>query len=180
MLIGIMGQMGTGKSLGATALACALANATGQPLWANYHIRHPNFNFIASSKQLMAIEGGILVLDEAHLFLDSRQWKERSNISLTHWATKIRKKNLICFVISQHIRQIDLRLRNLLDILIVCEKIPTGFKLNFVDFQYRLMGRSVILDRPEKYFRFYDTFEEIKPLEEPARPAWINYKKKPR
>ena len=160
-----MGKMGAGKSLGATALAVALADGTGRPLYANYHIRHPQAHYIASTRELFAVESGILVLDEAHLFLDSRQWKDRGVIKLTHWATKIRKKNLICFLISQHIRQVDVRLRNLLDVLIVAERLDQlNFKFTFIDYQYRKLGRSIFLHGDKQYFELYDTFETLKPL----------------
>lgn len=161
-----MGKMGSGKTLGTTFLACALAKIYQVPLFANYKINSERFILVDSRQQLMKIENGIIVLDEAHLFLDSRLWKEKSNITLTHWATKIRKKNLLVFVISQHIKQVDVRLRNLLDILIVCERLNTGvFKLSFLDWQYNTVGRSMFLREPAKLFYLYNTFEEVKALD---------------
>lgn len=156
--------MGSGKTLTTTFLGTALSNVTKSDLYANYDIKSDRFKFIKTRGMLMAINNGIIILDEAHLFLDSRNWKDKSNIDLTHWATKIRKKNLLCFVISQHIRQVDVRIRNLMDVLVVCERIGYAMRMTFVDYQYNLVGRRIILERPEEFYSLYDTFEIVKAL----------------
>jgi len=160
MLVGIMGKMGTGKTLSASIIASYLSRATGAPLSANYTLK--GATPLESLNQINDTTSGIMVIDEAWLSMDSRGWE--NNIRISHWVNQTRKKKVIVFYTTQHIRQMELRVRNATDILIVCEKKPEGHWLTFIDYQYKSIGKRFLIAKPERFYSLYDTFEVLKPL----------------
>jgi len=160
MLIGIMGKMGAGKTLSMSVLATYLSFLTKSPLYANFSLK--NSIPIASQRDIWAMENGIFCFDEIWLTLDARLWKD--NTFLTRWVNQTRKKKILCFYTTQHIKQVELRVRNATDILIYCEKKPAGVWLNFIDYQYQQLGRRFLLSKPADFFDLYDTYETLKPI----------------
>ena len=160
MLIGIMGKMGAGKTLSASILASYLSRATGAPLYANYALR--GATRMKTMQDIFGLNSAILVFDEMWLTMDSRQWKD--NVFLTRWINQTRKKKMIVFYTTQHIRQIEMRARNATDILIYCENTGDGHWLQFIDWQYRELGRKYLLQHPKRFYPLYDTFEVLEPL----------------
>lgn len=160
MLVGIMGKMGTGKTLSMSILASYLARATKAPLYANYGLE--GAETIESLNELDKLEGGILCLDELWLSMDSRMWKD--NVRVSHWVNQTRKKRVIVFYTTQHIRQMEMRVRNATDILIVCEKKGQEHHLTFLDYQYRAIGKRFVIGDARRFYSLYDTFEVLKPL----------------
>jgi len=162
MLIGIMGKMGTGKTLTQSILGFYLAQAMKVPLNANYGLK--NATLIKNKADIWDMKSGIFCFDEIWLTLDSRLWKD--NTFLTRWINQTRKKNLLVFYTTQHIRQVELRVRNATDILIFCERLPVGMRLNFIDWQYRQLGRRYLLKKENlaQYFHLYNTYEVLEPI----------------
>jgi len=160
MLIGIMGKMGSGKTLTMTILANYLSQVNKVPLWANYGLI--NSKRIKTLKDLWSVDGGIVALDEIWLTMDSRMWKD--NVAMTRWVNQTRKKKLIVMYTTQHIRQVELRVRNGTDILIYCERKKGIFELTFIDYQYRKIGNRLLISQPNKFYTWYDTFEVLEPL----------------
>lgn len=171
MLMGIMGKMGEGKTLTMSVLATYLAKKTGAPLFANYHLRGAEyFNNVG---RLWEMDTAIVCLDELWLTMDSRLWKD--NVALTRFINQTRKKKLVIMYTTQHINQIELRVRRGTDILVFCQKVIGGHWLNFLDYQYMQLGRRFLLPAPEKFYHIYDTFEVLEPLKmdwETKNNAW--------
>lgn len=59
----------------------------------------------------------VLVVDEAHLYFDSRNWKSY-NSSLDVILSQCRKRNIKVFFISQRLKRVDLNIRRLADFVI--------------------------------------------------------------
>lgn len=174
MLIGIMGKMGAGKTLSMTILSEYLHRVTKTPLWANYTLKlHPN-SMIESLNETVDKNSAILNFDEIWLSADARVWKD--NVKLSQWVNQTRKKKMIVFYTTQHIRQVEMRIRNATDILIYCEKTPQGHWLQFVDWQYRQLGRRYLIPYSvtKKFHNLYDTYEVLKPLQWSKRSGSLN------
>lgn len=154
--------MGAGKTLSMSILASYTARAMQAEMHANYHLKKAEL--ITSTKDIWEMENGVFCFDEMWLTLDARLWKD--NVFLTRWINQTRKKKLIVFYTTQHIRQIEMRARNATDILIYCEKTPQGHWLQFIDWQYRQMGRRYLIphDVASKFYSLYDTYEVLQPL----------------
>lgn len=165
-----MGKMGSGKTLSASILSSYLSKATGSPLWANYGLK--NAGELKSLNQINDTTSGIEVIDEAWLSMDSRGWE--NNVRISHWVNQTRKKKVIVFYTTQHIRQMELRVRNATDILIFCEKKPEGIWLTFIDWQYRSIGKRFLITEPSRFYSLYDTYEVLKPLEWTRKKSYVN------
>lgn len=162
MLIGIQGKMGAGKTLTMSTLAKYSAHALKAPLSANYGLS--GASKIQTQKDIWDMENGVFCFDEIWLTLDSRLWKD--NVFLTRWINQTRKKKLIVFYTTQHIRQVELRVRNATDLLIHCDKGPQGHWLQFIDWQYRQLGRRYLIPHStaSKFYSLYDTYEVLEPI----------------
>lgn len=160
MLIGIMGKMGTGKTLSMSILGVYLHLTTGVPLLANYGLKYSQK--ISSLADLWRMDTAIFCFDELWLTMDSRLWKD--NVQLTRWINQTRKKKLLVFYTTQHISQVEMRVRKATDILIFTEKLPSGNWLNFIDYQYNNLGRRFLLPEPERFYKLYDTYEVLQPI----------------
>src|SRR3989337_823801 len=164
MLVGVMGRMGQGKTLSMTALGIAIAKMTHSPLFANYDLKGVSFNRVRSRGDLFRAQSGIVLFDEIHIEMDSRQWKDTNNVNMSRWIHQTRKKDLIVFFTTQHIRQVDVRVRRALDWLIMTQKTPQGIWLSFVDYQYGIIGKKVLISQPKRFYGLYDTYQFPEPL----------------
>lgn len=175
MLAGLAGRMGTGKTLSMTALGFALQIELQVPLYANYTLEGESVR-IRTMKELMEAKTGIVLLDELWLSMDSRLWKD--NVKLTRWLNQTRKKNLIILYTTQHISQVDIRVRRATDWLIMCDrnKQTKEITLTFTDFQYGFIGKKLTIHKPEEIYPLYNTFEVLEPLlmERPTYEKWKN------
>jgi len=168
-IIVFTGGLGQGKTLSMTMYARLLYEKSGRrsKLYANYGLK--GAIRVRSFKDLLDAEQGILALDEAHITLDSRNFKDKSSQKMTHWLLQTRKANLTVLMTSQGFDQIDIRARRVTDVIVECEKIDSGgeitFKLTFIDWPKRRKGRIQYLRHPQKMYGFYDTYEKIDAIE---------------
>ena len=162
MLVGVMGKMGAGKTLSMSILMEYCHYAMKAELHANYGLR--NASRVKTTDDVWNMENGVFGFDEIWLTLDARLWKD--NTFLTRWINQTRKKKLIVFYTTQHIRQVELRVRNATDVLIFVEKHPDGHWLQFIDWQYRLLMRRYFIPHSvtQKFYGIYDTYEVLEPL----------------
>jgi len=162
MLVGIMGKMGSGKTLSMSILASYLARLTKTPLAANYHLK--GADKVESLMDVTKRQSEIFCFDEIWLSMDSRLWKD--NVRLTRWVNQTRKKKMIVFYTTQHIRQVEMRMRNATDVLIYCDKTPEGHWLTFVDWQYKTIGRRYLIPHSsaKRFYGLYNTYEVLEPL----------------
>lgn len=152
--------MGSGKTLSMTVISSLMARITNTPLYANYHVE--GAEYLTTVKKLWEVQSAIFNFDEIWLTMDARRWKD--NVMLTRWVNQTRKKMMIVFYTTQHIRQVELRVRTATDVLIYCERKPEGIWLQFIDYQYRTVGRRYLLEKPERFYNLYDTYEVLEPL----------------
>jgi len=161
MLVGIQGRMGTGKTLTMTIMAEFLRRALHTQTHANYGLQHSHR--LLTLDDVWKLDGGVLCFDEIWLTLDAR--RSGGNVGLTRFINQTRKKKLIVFYTTQHIRQVDVRVRDATDILISCDKRNGVHWLTFIDWQYQTILRSYAIDDVSPFFCLYDTYEVLQPLE---------------
>jgi len=160
MLIGVMGKMGSGKTLSMSALGEFLHYKTKAPLYANYSLL--NATRVQSLGDIWKMENGIFCFDEMWLTMDARMWKD--NVKLSRWVNQTRKKKLIVIYTTQHIRQMELRVREATDLLIYTTKVKDGIGLQFIDYQYQELKRKYYLPNKRKFYFLYNTFETLQPI----------------
>lgn len=155
-----MGKMGAGKTLAQSALATFLHQTTGLPLFANYELQ--DAQMITDMGQVWDMEQAIFCFDEIWLSADSRLWQD--NVALTRWVNQTRKKKLLIFYTTQHISQVEMRIRKATDVLIYAQKLHGEHWLNFIDYQYGQLGRRLLLNNPKRFYSLYNTFEVVHPV----------------
>jgi len=160
MLVGIQGRMGTGKTISMSILAEYLRRVAHAPTHANYFLK--NASRLNSLDDVWKLDGGVLCFDEIWLTLDAR--RSGGNIHLTRFINQTRKKKLIVLYTTQHIRQVDVRVRDATDILISCEKRDGVHWLTLIDWQYQTILRSYAIDDLRPFYGLYDTYEVLQPL----------------
>jgi len=159
-----MGNLGSGKTLGATIFAYYLYFRSGEKmkLRANYYLA--GAKKIRDLQDLYRITNSIIVLDEIHTIIDSRTWKY--NKKILDFILQFRKYNNYLIFTTQHIKQVDVRLRNITQHLFLCERKKDFFKYTLIDTLYKTVLKiyKVPFEKAKIFFPLYSTFEEIKPL----------------
>lgn len=171
MLIGILGELGSGKTLLATYLAYKYAQK-GYHVYANYKLNIPNCESYITPMQLMEVyppsnERVLVVLDEAYTWLDSRVSISHINRYISWIILQSRKRNMDIIHTEQLSRLIDFRLKELNNIAFYAENHSNGFKYIIVFRKgLKLYQKTFFLSHQnaEKLYSLYDTREIVNPL----------------
>lgn len=164
MILGLSGGLGSGKTLIASMLATSEA-ARGRPVWANYALVCATV--LRSWDELVQLESGVVVLDEAHVEIDSRAFA--NNIQATSFLLQTRKLGLDLVYTTQGFDQVDKRLRTITDLLGMCERVqwPNGMRASRCTLirlpEASVIGRPLIVHTPALY-ALYDTHARVFPL----------------
>lgn len=172
------GNLGEGKTFGMSVLAHyfkARARRAGiqVDLYANYGLRgakplthYTDFYEVAKSPN------SIVLLDEAHVNLDSRLFHRGSNIFMTQFLFYLRKLHASLFMTTPHIRNLDSRIRQLTNILVLCQRWGGGFVYDIYDYHAERLLRRKYLPRYVAHQIFevglFDTNAIIRSIEFPG------------
>lgn len=107
-------------------------------------------------------QNAIVVLDEIHIFIDSRRSVSSRNVIISYFLTQTRKKGVLLFWTSQQAHQVDKRLRSNSDFIIECSKTKIGEMLIVINDIIVMDGRTFKeWFIGNDYFEFYDTTQTI-------------------
>jgi DNA replication protein DnaC len=166
MIIGFTGAMGSGKTLSMTYYAYKYYKS-GSTIFANYGLLFPHKDIDYEKIKALDVEfqNSVLCLDEIHVFIDSRSSMSKVNKVVSYLITQSRKRNIILMYSTQHIGQVDLRLRSNTDYFISCKQIEQHRKLYIVQSLVTWSGahNKMYLDA-SKVFKLYDTHEIVNPF----------------
>lgn len=164
VLMAILGELGSGKTLSLTYLA--LRNYyKGRNIYANYALKKIPFTLITQPEQILQMHDGFAALDELWTWADSRASGSKKNKFITPILSKSRKRGVHLGYTCQYFKSIDIRIRTVTDF--VC--MP---KMNEKESICRLFiysNPSMVLQRVFKFraapiFELYDTNEEVTEL----------------
>jgi len=181
MLIGIFGIFGSGKSLLLSIIGCSYANDPDYLVYSNLKIKHPKIrrlepeNFVDINPKH---KKAIILIDEAYAWLDSRMSMSKTNRFLSYVVLQSRKRNMDVWYSTQLSGSVDLRLRELSDIFILCSKVKVynniTKKHEFCFIYEAFVWKSLFhlakktfvlpLKKAELYFPKFDTRELIYPI----------------
>lgn len=163
----VMGFRGVGKTLYSVALGCALSRRYELPILSNIGVNYPGSERLRSIEHFAEATGRVVIFDEAHRNLDARQWKDNKQFTDTLLYNRKRMKHVI--YTTPHVRNLDVRIRDIVPILVVVDKVPgsDGIRASWFDVE-RAGGldgnlKPFRVDRiPDKtlYYGLYDTSEE--------------------
>lgn len=123
-IIAIMGEMGDGKTLTATALA-KIYNDMGLNIFANYtlyDIPYIPVDFDSLAKFEDWLHDGVVIIDEAHVGIDAYKFFKQKTQNITLFVTQLRKKNLILILTTQRFKMLANRLRIMTSHTFQCSK----------------------------------------------------------
>lgn len=165
VVIGICGELGSGKTLTMTYLSEIKFHKKGIPVYANYGYKHRK-EFVSKPENLKGLHDGCLALDEIWLWLDSRAFMKKANKFLGKLLLKSRRRGLHILYTAQDFSQVDKRLRNITDILIYPELSPK-LQWCYVKSYQRFSGQHLhtIKFKTAPVFKLYDHREELDYLE---------------
>lgn len=172
------GNLGEGKTFGMCVLAhyfAARARKSGLKvdLYANFGLKdaRPLTNY-RGFYDVAKSPNSICLMDEAHVNLDSRLFHKGSNIYMTQFFFYLRKLHTSLFMTTPNIRNLDSRIRQLTNILVICQRQSGGFAYDIYDFQSEKLLRRKFLPRyiANEIFKvgMYDTHAIIRNVEFPG------------
>ncbi|WP_432664196.1 zonular occludens toxin domain-containing protein [Wukongibacter baidiensis] len=117
-LYAVSGKLGSGKSIIASALVCMLRTINKHKgTLANYNFK--GSKLIETFQDVRNADDSYIILDEVHMFANGRHF--RKNDKITEFCLITRKQGLDVFLISQRFMQIDVSIREIIDILFYCK-----------------------------------------------------------
>lgn len=177
MIIGIVGDMGSGKTLLMSYMLYSDFK-DGIKIYSNYKLNF-QFEYLSPSviENLFKLKGEKVSfgIDEMHIFLDARSSFSSKNKLISYWILQTRKRGITLYYTTQYYSQVDKRLRNSTDYLIKAYNL--GDKNNPILFysifkKVDVVGgsenyielKSFFLKNIKKFFKLYDTTEIINPF----------------
>lgn len=165
MIIGIIGKMGSGKTL-FTSILANKAFDSGCSIYANYGLKfeHKTLNMNDILTMSGDLQNAMICIDEIHLFMDSRQSMSKRSRIISYFITQSRKRNLVLIYTTQNAHQVDKRLRSNTDYIIQCDNLTPGAKSDViirVNIHDTDNNSRVFAFRGDPYFCLYDTHQII-------------------
>lgn len=178
--------MGAGKSLGMTiftwyyslkARSNVMSNLPYRPeAFAKHKAQRESFflGYMKSQDDFIELTrrgGGIVAWDEMHQSMDSRSFARKTQIYFTQFMMYCRKIQAPVFFTSQSIQnQMDVRIRQVIDLEVVCSKSKAGFKYELWDPVSGIIRKRIFipLSVASRFYGVFDTRRIIRPVEFPA------------
>ena len=170
-LYAYIGELGTGKTLGLTYMA--LRNwLKGKDIYSNYKLNFPDvpFNnkirYVRSIDEIQNIKEGFACLDELWLWTDSRASGSKKNKIISMILNSSRKRGYDIGYTSQSLHQIDKRIRDITDMLVIPQMSGNG---HYCTLYFIRNDRSQQLIKKYRFptaplFKCYDTNEIIRKI----------------
>jgi len=159
LLINICGGLGTGKTL-LGVIMLQSAKQKGYHIFSNIKVKNAQLVTLEDFLNMDFPEKSVILMDEVYILAESRLSHSDTNLIISHLIFQSRKKGLHIITTSQLRRAVDVRLRDLADILIYASRDKEGFKyLVFADNEIRTFVLPYTIAR--KYFSLYNTKEIV-------------------
>jgi len=175
MLIGAFGGLGSGKTLILASYCCHVANNPKYEVYTNFIVKHPRITVVEPIDLLNInpkTEKVLLGLDEVYSWLDSRMSQTKVNRFLSWIILQSRKRNMDIFYNAQLGSSVDLRLRDLTDIVIYCMRTSLNPKADFIyivelNLGWKVKRAKFLLpyNKAKRFFKYFDTREIVEPIE---------------
>lgn len=159
MLTLIEGNLGSGKTL----IATIIGKHSKKDVVSNYQLNYPFLQFDLETFVASRYDNKTILLDEAYVYMDSRNSMATTNKLMSYVLFQSRKKNLSIFLTIQLTGTIDIRYRKLVDFIIHAERYREGFRYIIyrpsdpTTYSYALLPYQ----QAKQYFELYNTNEVV-------------------
>lgn len=165
MIVAICGGLGSGKTLLLTRYAHK-EYLKAKKIYSNYNLKfkHDKIDLPSLLELKPELENSGIFIDELYIYMDSRLSGSKRNRMLSYFVFQTRKLGVTLFFTSQHIGQVDIRLRNMLDILCLCKQTikKDWFKVDIIDYrEFPDVNSSTFIYNGSAYYPLYDTLELV-------------------
>lgn len=167
----VEGYLGAGKTLGMTLLAKYLESCSNGVLYSNFGVKGAKqFTSLKHFLTVAADPSSIVMLDEAHIDLDSRSFSSNHVKFVSQTSFYLRKMRCTLMLTSPLYENLDSRIRGITNILVRVSKDKRYFYYEFYDIQSERYLKSFKV-RQDKAFLLdlYDTNTIVTPLEVPEK-----------
>ena len=165
MIVAICGGLGSGKTLLETRYGHK-EKIKGKKIFANYNLnfKHEKVDLISLLEIKPELENSAILMDEIYIYMDCRLSMAKRNRMLSYFVFQTRKLGVTLYFTSQHIGQVDVRLRNMVDILCICKQTikKDWFKIDMVDYrQFPDIRQNTFIYNGSAYYNMYNTKELV-------------------
>lgn len=166
MLTLIIGNLGSGKTLLATVIACH--TKSGTPIFSNYALKIPNYTPLEPENLMEKGTRGLIIMDEAYVWLESRTSGNKINRYLSYILYQSRKKGFDFILTVQNISALDRRFREQADRIVLCNNSKNMQRFEYFIYKkeflvYKKAIRYLSYEKAKKYYKYYDTAEIVNP-----------------
>lgn len=179
MIISYEGTRGKGKTLSCVREAYQ-HYLKGYDIYSNIKLNKKYFkeykmydkedliSYVQGDKQF---KKSFFIMDEIHVYLDSRMSMSKINTIISYFLLQTRKRNVRLGYTTQFFDQVEKRLRNLTEIRILCDYYDKGDKRIqhnqiFIKDTYELYHMDFTAN---PYYDTYDTDEIVNPFKDKAK-----------
>ena len=174
-----IGRQGSGKTAFITKLL--VDNYTSDKrVYSNYSLFSIDYERITFDKEIKKDEkaidilkvirknpdyfnNSIMLLDEIHIYFDSRDFMRHNNRIIQNFFSQLRKRNILLLATTQYILHLDVRIRRQALAVFQMTNLKDGiFRVDVheIDGYYTSFIRTELVNLND-YFRYYDTNELI-------------------
>lgn len=162
MLISVLGNLGSGKTLFLTYLATKF----NRDVHSNYEIKVKHYKPLKVIDLLHLPNNIEVFIDEAYTWLESRVSSKALNRYLSYILLQSRKRTINIYITAQLFSSVDVRFREQSNIIIVCSKVDNGFFYKILNRDNN--GVKTLLfpfEKAKNYYKYFDTHEIIEPYD---------------
>lgn len=174
-LVLFTGNRGVGKTLGMSLYATYLSKKTGCTLFSNYGLYGSRIFSSFDDFSLISKENhSILCLDECHNDIDTRLARSNSSMFFSHFIFYLRKLNCVMFMTTPLFKNVDSRVRSVVNVVVNVSKDKKFFYYDFYDCN---SGKFLVRKCVNKQIallvgaKFFDTKAIVTPLIYPEKRA---------
>lgn len=162
-IAGFVGLLGSGKTLGMTAFS-KQKNDEGIKVFSNFHL---TFGELINPIELIEfnLKNCVLCIDEAYTIIDSRFSNQASRL-FGYFIKQSRKRDVWIYYSSQRFMDVDVRLRQVTNQIILCEKDEEQkiFTYTIIEAGRVIDLKTLSFRNAEQLYPLYDTNEVVMPF----------------
>lgn len=161
MLVFIVGKLGSGKTL----LSSIFAYYSKKEIYSNFTLQNMNKPIHKFNLNLLfseELQNASIFIDEAYTILESRRSLSNDNIIMSNMYFQSRKRDIDFYLGVQLAKSIDVRFRDLADLVIACKKSENKNRFEYTISDFSSYKRLFIdFKNAEKFFDKFNTKELV-------------------
>ena len=176
MIIAYLGTRGRGKTLSCVREAYE-HQLKGYHIYSNIKLNDRYFKdwTLIDGKMLLDWVNGdkqfkkaFFILDEVHVYLDSRMGMSKRSIIISYFILQTRKRNVRLGFTTQFFNQVDKRLRNPTEVFVECQNYKKGEEIINRNKVTVLETQRVFTQefKANRFFDYYNTDEIVNPFKD--------------